>query len=61
MVSCRTTDAAESLGLPQPGPEFLAEELRLLVDIGLGRDHPQLAVLQAQPLEESADLGQFPA
>lgn len=53
--------AAESLGLPQSGPELLAEELRLLVGIGLGRDHPEFAVRQPQPFEELADLRQAPA
>jgi len=42
-------------------PEFLIEGLRRLIHIGLGRDHPQLAELQAHPLEELSDLGQAPA
>ena len=48
-------------GLPQTGPQLVIEELRLLIRIGLGRDHPQLAELQAHPLEELSDLGQAPA
>lgn len=48
--------AAESLGLPQPGPQLLVEELGLLSGVGLGRDHPQLAEPQAHPLEEPTDL-----
>ena len=46
----------EPPGLLQPRPGPLVEELGLLVGVGLGRDHAEPAELQADPLEELADL-----